>query len=327
MVFILINEYNLRETGQDIFRIGMTASIMIVTLLVNIYGGDSPSKITGLFQLFLLGLYTVSVLGMTIFQWDTLSNKEGKECGILIPHSDNFGSKDYLLYRVIYLITAIFLVSILQFKIDDRQFVNYLPGFIEKYLHFYVFLIPFIFPPFTELITKLVNVFMGSDDSNLNPESLLSNFIFGDYKESFETDGYPWLRSIFPLSLYAFLMFMALFSSMGYIGRDGGNSALTIIVIWLIFFSFFMRSIFVQDCSLESSKNVSKVEENSEVCFLEKYGGLQTMLSVCLIIIVIYHIDKPQYKVFVFVIICLGSWALSTTYILNTEREKLEGSE
>ena len=50
MVFILINEYNLRETGQDILRIAMTASIMIVTLLVNIYGGDSPSKNIGLFQ-------------------------------------------------------------------------------------------------------------------------------------------------------------------------------------------------------------------------------------------------------------------------------------
>ena len=77
-----------------------------------------------------------------------------------------------------------------------------------------------------------------------------------------------------------------------------------------------MRTIFIQDCSLE--KNISKEETP---CSLEKYGGLQSMFNVCLIIIIIYHVQNPTYKLLFFIIICLGSCALSTTYILNSKSD------
>ena len=118
-------------------------------------------------------------------------------------------------------------------------------------------------------------------------------------------------------------MGLAILSGMGKIGTDGGKTAIYIIAGFLIFFSFIMRSLFVQDCSLEADQVVGDSpaadnnNTNSFSCLFEKYGGIQTMLNICLIIIIIYHIDKPSYKLLFFTIILLASWALSSTYLLN----------
>ena len=137
------------------------------------------------------------------------------------------------------------------------------------------------------------------------------NFIKGD--SSKEWSGWTYTRSLAPIMLYFILMVLAILSNKNIIGTDGGTTAVYIIIFFLIFFSLIMRSIFIQDCSLE--KSISK-EENP--CKLEKYGGLQSMFNVCLIIIIIYHIQNPTFKLLYFIIICLGSWGLSTTYILNS---------
>lgn len=307
MVSITINEFTLEEVVKNKLILFFTWFLFFTACLAMYYvkGTGRASHI----QLFVLGLFTVSSIGYTVYQWDMLSKNSEDECGSFLPHTDGFSSSDYYLYRIMYLSTIIILVSILQFKIDEKGF--YVPKFLENHLHKFVFLIPFILPVLTESVNSLSNLLLGETQ---NPESYLMNFIKGDSDK--EWTGYTYLRSFAPIMFYIILMILAILSNKNIIGTDGGTTAVYIIIFFLIFFSLIMRTIFIQDCSLE--KNISKEETP---CKLEKYGGLQSMFNVCLIIIIIYHIQNPTFKLLFFIIICLGSWALSTTYILNSKSD------
>lgn len=304
MISITINEFTLEEVVKNKLMLFFTWFLFFATCFSMYYfkASGRASQI----QLFVLGLFTISSIGYTIYQWDILSKSPDNECGTFLPHTDGFSSSDYYLYRVMYLSTIIILVSILQFKIDEKGF--YVPKFLEGHLHKFVFLIPFILPVLTEMVNSTSNLILGETQ---NPESYLMNFIKGD--SSKEWGGWTYTRSIGPLLFYFILMILAILSNKNIIGTDGGTTAVYIIIFFLIFFSLIMRTIFIQDCSLE--KNISTGENQ---CKLEKYGGLQSMFNVCLIIIIIYHIQNPTFKLLYFIIICLGSWGLSTTYILNT---------
>lgn len=311
MLLIIISNYikdGIRNK-KEIITILITSLICIITIIYTIYSGSNPGIKTNYVQLFLMGIFTIASLGYTIYEWDTID--KDSSCDAIIPKSNNFNSGDYYVYRVIYLITLIILVLILQYKIDDLSF-----SFIEKKnLHKLLFLIPFILPILTEFFTWVTNTFT---DPDINPESLLLNFIKGDNKGW----GDQWSRSIMPFVFYIILMTLAILSSMGKIGTDGGKTAIYIIIIFLIFFSFIMRTLFVQDCSLD--KNIDKSNKTKILqkwaCAIEKYGGLQSMINVSLIIIIIYHINNPAYKLLFFIIIILGSWGLSATYILNLKK-------
>ena len=302
---ITFNEFSLNEEAEDKWLL-LGTWVMFILALGTLYKfNEGAGEFGNNLKLLSIGLFSISAIGYTIYQWEVLSEEDATECGYLIPHTNNFNSSDYYLYRVIYLVTLIVLVSILQFKIDENDF--YIPtDFLKNNIHLFLFMIPFVLPLMTELFTYITNLLPGP---KINPESLLSNFITGDSKKE---DG-VFLRSIMPILVYVILMGMAILSSGGFIGNDRGETAIYIILMFIIGFSFIMRTTFIQDCSLE--KDVS--ESGEEICFLEKYGGIQSMFNVCLIIIIIYHIKKPTYKVLFFIIICLGSWALSTTYILN----------
>ena len=307
MVSITINEFTLNEVIKNKMILFFTWFLFFTACLSMYYAKGSGRA--SYIQLFVLGLFTVSAIGYTVYQWDMLSNNPDSECGYFLPHTDGFSSPDYYLYRIMYLSTIIILVSILQFKIDEKGF--YVPKILENHLHKFVFLIPFILPILTETVNSMSNLLLGEKQ---NPESYLMNFIKGDSDK--EWDGWAYARSAAPIMLYFILMILAILSNKNIIGTDGGTTAVYIIIFFLIFFSLIMRSIFIQDCSLE--KNISKEETP---CSLEKYGGLQSMFNVCLIIIIIYHIQNPTYKLLFFIIICLGSWALSTTYILNSKSD------
>ena len=310
MVSIVVSNYIKDEinNSKEQLTLLVTGIIFIISLISLLYREKTSSLIkSNYIQLFILGIFTITSIGYTIYEWDTVT--KGDECGALIPKSNNFNSADYYIYRVIYLTTLIVLVSILQFKIDDSSFGKRFNN--KSTLHKLLFSLPFLLPILTELFTWFTNLFT---DPDTNPESLLLNFIKGDTKTWSET----WTRSIMPFLFYIILMGLAILSSMGKIGTDGGETAIFIIIGFLVFFSFIMRTIFVQDCSLD--KNIEKNNKtgwDAFICAIEKYGGLQSMLNVSLIIIIIYHINNPIYKLLFFIIICLGSWALSTTYILN----------
>jgi len=322
---------NTAELNANTNVLIVTGAICIVNLIYTGYSATSDNINKDNIYLFLLGAFSIAAIGYTIYEWDTI--KPLDDCNVVIPTSSKFSgegnndSENYYVYRTLYLTTLIVLVVVLQFKIDDSTFSPL--NMDKRTLHKVLFLLPFIMPALTELVTLITDSIL--DDTNaLKPETLLLNFIKGDSSNGLFT-GEPkwysgsWLRSIMPILLYLTLMGLAILSGMGKIGTDGGKTAILIITGFLIFFSFIMRTLFVQDCVIETNK-VGDDNTNSLPCLFEKYGGIQTMLNVCLIIIIIYHIDKPSYKLLFFTIILLASWALSSTYMLNLKDSEEKSS-
>ena len=120
MVSITANEFTLDEVVKNKLILSFTWFLFFVTCFAMYY--VKGSGITSYIQLFVLGLFTASAIGYTIYQWDILSKNPDNECGTFLPHTDGFSSSDYYLYRVMYLSTIIILVSILRFKIDEKGF-------------------------------------------------------------------------------------------------------------------------------------------------------------------------------------------------------------
>ena len=311
----------------------VTGSICIVNLIYTGYSATSDNVNKDNIYLLLLGAFSIASIGYTIYEWNTIKPDSDNNCNFVIPTSSKFtddeDSTNYYIYRTLYLITLIVLVVVLQFKVDDSTFS---PFNMEKgTLHKVLFLLPFIMPALTELFTLITNAVL-DDEHKLKPETLLLNFIKGDSKKDLISDGDEYgslLRSVMPILLYLTLMGIAILSGMGRIGTDGGKTAIYMITGFLIFFSFIMRTLFVQDCVIKDPKKVVGAPAteadggtSSFSCSFEKYGGIQTMLNVCLIIIIIYHVDKPSYKLLFFIIILLASWALSSTYMLNLDDEE-----
>ena len=311
----------------------VTGSICIVNLIYSGYSSTSDNVNKDNIYLLLLGAFSIASIGYTIYEWSTM--EAGPECNFVIPTSNKFtgeaDSENFYIYRTLYLTTLIVLVVVLQFKIDDSTFSPF--NMKKETLHKTLFLLPFIMPALTEFFTWSTNAILGVFEAPIgNPETLLINFIKGDSKKTLtedDDDKYgSLLRSVMPILLYLTLMGLAILSGMGKIGTDGGETAINIIAGFLIFFTFIMRSLFVQDCSLKTEQVVgdsptadNNSSTNSLSCLFEKYGGIQTMLNISLIIIIIYHVDKPSYKLLFFTIILLASWALSSTYMLNLSEE------
>lgn len=321
----------------------VTGSICIANLIYTGYSATTDNINKDNIYLFLLGIFSIASIGYTIYEWDKIKSVD--DCNFVIPTSNKFSGKqnkdseNYYVYRTLYLTTLIVLVVVLQFKIDDSTFSPL--NMDKRTLHKVLFLLPFIMPALTELVTFVTNAILVDEGTpKLKPETLLLNFIKGDSKKAFtrvkpEEKWYSgsWRRSLMPILLYLTLMGLAILSGMGKIGTDGGKTAIFIIAGFLIFFSFIMRSLFVQDCVINDSNKVVGAQSTEEdggtsgfSCSFEKYGGIQTMLNVCLIIIIIYHVDKPSYKLLFFTIILLASWALSSTYILNLKDSEEKSS-
>jgi hypothetical protein len=329
MVLMIYSNYRIKKNpfGKNTNTIVLivTGSICIVNLIYTGYSSTSDNINKDNIYLFLLGAFSIASIGYTIYEWDTITTVD--DCNVVIPKSNKFtdgdDSTNYYIYRIMYLTTLIVLVVVLQFKVDDSTFSPLNMG--KRTLHIVLFLLPFIMPALTELVTLITNSIF---DKKINPETLLLNFIKGS-NEPLTKDGEEqhgsWLRSVMPILLYLTLMGLAILSGMGKIGNDGGKTAIFIIAGFLIFFSFIMRTLFVQDCSLDNV--VGNDDTNSFPCLFEKYGGIQTMLNICLIIIIIYHIDKPSYKLLFFTVIMLASWGLSSTYMLNKDKLAQDDAE
>lgn len=323
-----------RELGNNLNTkvLIVTGSICIANLIYTGYSATSDNINKDNIYLLLLGIFSIASIGYTIYEWDTMTVDD--ECSIVIPTSSKFSGKNnpdsgnYYIYRTMYLMTLIVLVVVLQFKVDDSTFSPL--NMDKRTLHMVLFSLPFIMPALTELVTLITNAILGVEGTpKLKPETLLLNFIKGDSKEPLTKDSAEYgslLRTVMPILLYLTLMGIAILSGMGKIGTDGGTTAIFIIAGFLIFFSFIMRTLFVQDCVINDSDKVvgapttdTDDDTTSLPCLFEKYGGIQTMLNISLIIIIIYHVEKPIYKLLFFTVIMLASWGLSSTYLLNRE--------
>ena len=324
------NEFGWNKNAKVLI---VTGSICIVNLIYAGYSATTENINKDNIYLFLIGIFSIASISYTIYEWDTIKPDDNNKCNVVIPTSSKFSgennkdTENYYVYRTLYLTTLIVLVVVLQFKIDDSTFSPL--NMNKSTLHKVLFLLPFIMPALTELFTFITNSILG-DEPKLKPETLLLNFIKGKsgkklLAEDNSEDYGSWLRSVMPILLYLTLMGLAILSGMGKIGTDGGKTAILIITGFLIFFSFIMRTLFIQDCVIDATTEDQKVgddDTNSFYCSFEKYGGIQTMLNICLIIIIIYHVEKPSFKLLFFTIILLASWGLSSTYILNLKDEE-----
>lgn len=270
--------------------------------------GDTP-------MLLVYGLYIITIYGYTFYQWQVSSKKTDKECSITIPRTKNFSKNQYYLYRIMYLTTIIVIVVLIQNLLDKGG--NLSEKMIEKRWlpspQNFVVIIPFILPILTESVNWIVS--KTSPDYNINPESLLANFMLGDSKSDILTG-----RLVMPIAFYLLLIIYAFIFA--YSGES--NMPIYILLIFMIGFSFWMRTIFVQDCSLKQNKDISKDKDEDAkgkfLCLFEKYGGLQAIIATCFLINMLSYIKNPVYKLFVFIIIGLGSGLLSTVFILNLKK-------
>jgi hypothetical protein len=325
LVFIIHSDKEIR--GSDLFDLPENwktiLSIFFITLLFAIKGyinklGDTP-------MLLVCGLYIITIYGYTFYQWDMSAKKTDTECSMTIPRTKNFSKSQYYLYRIMYLTTIIVIVVLIQNLLDKRGgeglpiTIPFTGNTLFTLGSTFNMLMPFILPALTEfvnLLVELVSLTPPKKEYSINPESLLANFMLGDSKsDPLELKSLP--RLTMPIVFYLFLMIYGIIFA--YSGES--NTPIYIMLIFMIGFSFWMRTIFVQDCSLKPNKDISKDKdkdiEGKFLCLFEKYGGLQAIIATCFLINMLSYIKNPVYKLFVFIIIGLASGLLSTVFILN----------
>ncbi len=283
-------------------------TIFIISVLFSFKGsiskfGDTP-------MLLVYGLYIITIYGYTFYQWQVSSKKTDKECSITIPRTKNFSKSQYYLYRIMYLTTIIVAVVLIQNLLDKGGDLSTWKINPQNF----VVMLPFILPFFTELVNGIVSL-SSNEEYSINPESLLANFMLGDSKSDILTG-----RLVMPIAFYLLLLLYAFISS--YYGES--STPIYIMLIFMIGFSFWMRTIFVQDCSLKPNKDISKDKDEDDVekflCKFEKYGGLQAIIATCFLINMLSYIKNPTYKLFVFIIIGLASGLLSTVFMINLKK-------
>jgi hypothetical protein len=306
VVFVLIAIlYSDSAIQKDAFDNPITLlSVAIVSLLFCFKGslksyGDIPF-------LLVYGIYVVTIYGYTFYQWQLSSKKTDTDCSLTIPRTKNFSKSQYYLYRIMYLTTIIVIVVLIQHLLDKGGDLSTWRINPQNF----VVILPFLLPMMTEIVNGIVGLFSSSEYS-INPESLLVNFMLGDSK-----------NEILSSRIYMTTLFYLLIVGYAYYSSYYGESStpIYILLLFVIGFSVWMRTIFVQDCSLKENKDISKVKDDDVegiVCKFEKYGGLQAILATCFMINMLSYIKNPTYKLFIFIIIGLGSGFLSSLFIIN----------
>ena len=306
VVFVLIAIlYSDSAIQKDTYDNPITLlSVAIVSLLFCFKGslksyGDIPF-------LLVYGIYVVTIYGYTFYQWQLSSKKTDTDCSLTIPRTKNFSKSQYYLYRIMYLTTIIVIVVLIQHLLDKGGDLSTWRINPQNF----VVILPFLLPMMTEIVNGIVGLFSSSEYS-INPESLLVNFMLGDSK-----------NEILSSRIYMTTLFYLLIVGYAYYSSYYGESStpIYILLLFVIGFSVWMRTIFVQDCSLKENKDISKVKDDDVegiVCKFEKYGGLQAILATCFMINMLSYIKNPTYKLFIFIIIGLGSGFLSSLFIIN----------
>lgn len=254
----------------------------------------------------LLSIYIIYIGSYSIFQWNRYIKRYSTEgCGWLVPETNKYDKAQYYLYRILYGITLLILALLCLLKLEENSWSS---GY-----YLFVFALPIILPLFTEIFNSLTKHITGDDESeNINPESLLTNFIMGDSNNDIFNE-----HTVVSIVFYLVLMYFAITRSIGY-NTDKSIYPIIIITIFIIFFSLLMRLIFIQDCSVKKGQNIQKLDEDEKIsCIPEKYGGLQILFVLSLLIISMYNIKDNIYKILIFLIILGGIWGLSTSLVLN----------
>tara|TARA_B100001094_G_scaffold148076_1_gene143420 strand:- start:206 stop:1186 length:981 start_codon:yes stop_codon:yes gene_type:complete len=258
-------------------------------------------------MLVLYGLYVITIYGYTFYQWNKSSLKTEKECSFSIPRTKNFNDSKYYLYRIIYLTTTIVIITLIQNLLDEGGDLSTWKINPQNF----VVMLPILLPILTELINGIVNTVdtnVLNNKNTINPESLLSSFMLGDTKKDIFTS-----RLIMPVVFYIFMIGYSYYCSYNY----KSTTPIYVLLLFIIGFSVWMRTIFVQDCSLAEKKDISKAKDFDLLCIFEKYGGIQALIATCFLVSMLSYVKSPTYKLFIFMIMGLASGLLSTVFILN----------
>ena len=287
-----------RYASPWIVSIVAAATIMIYWI--------SRNRATYLPGIIILVMFISIGNGYSLYQWNRAP--ETGECGIILPETTKYNTTQYALYRTYYATTLVILSILCVMKLDKIDI-----GW-ERGKHTLVFGLPILMPFLTELGNDLTGAFT---ENTINPESLLLNFATGDSAVKIADN---WAHFAMTLILYLILMLLAYLNSEGLNGREESMKPIVIIITMMIFFSFIMKTIFIQDCSLRQDKNIqSDTTESTWPCKIEKYGGITMLLLLSLLTALIYNIPKNSYKFLTFVIVGTLSWAISATLMLTRE--------
>jgi len=277
--------------------------IATVTIMLYWFTRNRAMYLPGIF---ILVMFISIGNGYSLYQWNRAPDTG--ECGIILPETTKYNTSQYGLYRAYYA-TSLVILSILCVMKLDKIDIGW-----ERGKYTLVFGLPIIMPLLTELGNDITGVFT---DSTVNPESLLLNFTIGDSTAKLADN---WTHFTMTLILYVVLMLLAYINSEGLNGREESMKPIVIIITLMVFFSFIMKSIFIQDCSLRQDKNIqSDTTEATWPCKIEKYGGVTMLFLMSLLTALIYNIPKNTYKFLTFIIVATLSWAISATLMLTRE--------
>lgn len=304
MMMIIYSDYfNAEDVAQQPWIFILLCIGMFIYVLPK---EDSYSTVVMIIMAIYMGAYT-------IYQWEQNINlaADGGECSSLIPISKNFLTPDYLVYKIIFyltLLTVMILMIVKLSKISEK---------FGSHIYYIVLLLPLIIPFLTEILNVLVD---SLDEKDINPESLLINFLTGGADKSTKNK-YLSLHFFLSILFYIFLMVIMICSTLGKFGFNETIYPIWICLTIMVCFSIIMKYIFVQDCSVESAKDVqAKTTAAGEglgfACKLEKYGGLQILLYLSLVSAIIYHIKSNRDRVFTLIIIISLTYGLSESFIL-----------
>tara|TARA_Y100001958_G_C21194231_1_gene521882 strand:+ start:103 stop:1380 length:1278 start_codon:yes stop_codon:yes gene_type:complete len=373
------------ETITNIMSLLWPYTISVISILIfNYIDPQKNSYISYLLVLFIivfLTAYTIYQSNEGGLIRDKINNSEDSDdsnkkkvteydsCWGLLPYSNQYDTKDYTIYRIYYLLTLITIAFCVSFSNNS---------YLKTITTFSPLLLPFL-TEFTNTITDGVYPGTGFARGNnndelratLSPELLLIHFLRGDRlgDDNDDKDKLPefiesnWLGEtkkddklinqyinfhfIISSLFIFFLLFIVIIYSRGIFGAFKTEIPIYMSIIFMIFFSPIMSSIFVQKCSVNNVSqslqdnyymyNENKKEKEwgdqpdnetlkkrykekhssfkSILCKIEKYGGFQFLICMCLSIYIINNISNPEDKILAITIIILGSYGLSQSFI------------
>ena len=310
-IFVLLSIlYSDSQIQKDTFE-NLYTIIGIATITILFWFKGTLQKYDLNFMIVLYGLYIITIYGYTFYQWEKSALKTDKDCSLSIPRTKKFNDIKYYLYRIIYLTTVIVIITLIQSKLDkggitsDKTSGKWWSPSPQNF----IVILPILLPFLTEFINEIVNTidsYANNDKNNINPERLLSSFMLGDTKTSIFTP-----RIIMPLILYGVIIYIS------YSKNENSLIPISLLLIFIIGFSFWMRYTFVQDCSIVKKKDISKTKDFELFCAFEKYGGIQALIATCFLVSMLSYIKNTTFKLFIFIIIGLASGLLSSVFIIN----------
>lgn len=295
---IIINEF---IKGKNLTVKGL---ILISLILISIAYLVTPSNDNSLiYKNSLLSLNLILMTSYTIFQWNRESQNEKDNCDLMIPSSNNFNSKEYIIYRSVYFSILLVIMTILLtlLKVNENMESNI-------YYYYIIILLPFIIPVLTELCNLILYEIT---DEHINPESILVNFINGGNKENIK-------HTVITLIFMLILLIISMIYGTGILEIQSGKPVIVLILL-LIFLSFIGKYIFLQECSLKDENNISELDNNNNtiICSIEKYGGLQFLFCISIIAIILNNIDSNKNKAISLIMILLAIGTVSQGLILK----------